>query len=277
MVRDRWSIELGASYGGGTAGYVAKAVGPDSTPCVVKIAMPLDIDERDAVQRAVAVHELAAGAGCARLLHVDLDASVLVLEQLGPNLDELGLDVTTIVDTITATLQAFWRPLEEIEHRTQFPSGAEKARWHARHLETWWQRLGHPCDRRGVDRALDYCEQRAAAFDPDRAVLLHGDAHGWNTVKAGPGAYKFVDPEGLWGEPEIDLSVPMREYNEPLLAGDTKRLTWARAERLASMCNVEVEAVWQWGFIERVSTGFVNLHDFEDGDRSFLEVAERCL
>jgi hypothetical protein len=31
----------------------------------------------------------------------------------------------------------------------------------------------------------------------------------------------FVDPEGLRSERAHDLSVPMREYNQPLLAGDT--------------------------------------------------------
>ena len=50
----------------------------------------------------------------------------------------------------------------------------------------------------------------------------------------------------------------------------------ARAELLGAWCDVDPEAVWQWGFIERVSTGLLGLRDF-DGDDSliFLEVAER--
>jgi len=36
--------------------------------------------------------------------------------------------------------------------------------------------------------------------------------------------------------------------------------------------------VWQWGFIERVSTGLANMRDFEgDEGVAFLEVAARCL
>ena len=36
------------------------------------------------------------------------------------------------------------------------------------------------------------------------------------------------------------------------------------------------EAVWQWGFIERVSTGLINLRDFDNDDGlAFLEVAAR--
>jgi streptomycin 6-kinase len=123
-----------------------------------------------------------------------------------------------------------------------------------------------------------YCDERSTAYDPSRAVLVHGDAHGWNTLDAGRGTFKFVDPEGLRSEPAHDLSVPMREYNQPLLLGDTARLVRERAELLASWCEIDPEPVWQWGFIERVSTGLANLRDFEgDEGQDFLEVAARCL
>ena len=97
-------------------------------------------------------------------------------------------------------------------------------------------------------------------------------------MSAGDGQFKFVDPEGLLSEPAHDLSVAMREYNRPLLAGDTAQLTRQRSELLATWCEVDPEPVWQWGFIERVSTGLANLRDFDgDAGLAFLEVAERCL
>lgn len=102
-------------------------------------------------------------------------------------------------------------------------------------------------------------------------------APGWNTLEAGAGRCKLVDPEGLWSEPAQDLGVPMREYNEPLLAGDTPRLVRKRAELLASWCGVDPEPVWQWGLVERVSTGLANARDFDGDDGlAFLEVATRC-
>ena len=105
---------------------------------------------------------------------------------------------------------------------------------------------------------------------------MHGDAHGWNTLDAGAGRFKLVDPEGVRSEPAHDLGVLMREYNEPLLVGDTSRLVRERAEQLAAWCDVDPEAVWQWGFIERVSTGLLNLRDFDGDDGlAFLEVADR--
>ena len=70
----------------------------------------------------------------------------------------------------------------------------------------------------------------------------------------------------------------MREYNRPLLDGDTARLVRQRAQRLAEAGDVDPEVVWQWGFIERVSTGLACVRDFADEECAvFLAVAERCL
>lgn len=106
-----------------------------------------------------------------------------------------------------------------------------------------------------IDRALEYCDRRVVSFDPSKAVLVHGDAQGWNTLDAGGGTYKFVDVEGLCSEREHDLGVAMREYNEPLINGHASRLVRERAEMLAERCSVDPQAVWEWGYIERVSTG----------------------
>jgi streptomycin 6-kinase len=272
---ERWGLQLGRPFDGGTAGYVVAATDQLGRSCVLKVAMPLDLDEEDAFGRSVRVHQLAGGRGCAELIDHDASTPAMLLERLGPNLDALGVALPQLLDTIATTLRSFWRPVAE---SVDLPSGADKAAWLARYIETQWADLGRPCDRAVIDRALDYCAERGAAFDPVRAVLVHGDAHGWNTLDAGRGSFKFVDPEGLRSEPEHDLSVAMREYNRPLLVGDTARRVRDRAELLASLCGVRPQPVWEWGFIERVSTGLANLRSFEgDEGMAFLEVAKRCL
>jgi streptomycin 6-kinase len=211
---------------------------------VLKVAMPLEIDGDDAFGDALTVHRLAAGRGCAELLAYDASVPAMLLERLGPNLHELDLPLDRVLDAIADTLLAFWRPAgPECGLRT----GAEKAAWLAEYVVTTWEALGRPCDRAVVDRAVAYCDARAAAYDPEQAVLVHGDAHGWNTLAAGD-AFKLVDPEGLRSDRAHDLSVPMREYNEPLLGGDTAALVRARAERLGAAQG-----------------------------HAFLEVARRCL
>ena len=269
----RWRLHVGSTYRGGTAGYVVAAHDALGRDCVLKVAMPLQPDELAAFDHSVLVHRLADGRGCAALFEFDRTVPAMLLERLGPNLDELRLPTDELLETVAATLRSFWRP---IDADVDLPTGAQKAASLATTIVSDWELLGRPCDRHVIDRAVGYCDERAAAFDPDRAVLVHGDAHGWNTVAAGGGRFKFVDPEGLRSDRAHDLGVPMREYNEPLLAGDTTRLTRQRSEQLAAWCDVDPEAVWQWGFIERVSTGLCNLRDFDGDDGlTFLEVASR--
>jgi streptomycin 6-kinase len=271
----RWALTLGPAMAGGTASFVAPAVGEDGRACVLKIAMPLDLDGRLGFVRSVRAHQLAAGRGCVALLAHDDDASAMLLERLGPNLHELALPLDSVLDRIADTLLAYWRHVDAAD-ASGLRSGSDQAQWLAGFIERTWSELGRPCERIIVDCALALCERRAAAFEPARAVLVHGDAHGWNTLDAGDGTAKFVDPEGLWSEREHDLAVAMREYNEPLLAGDTARLVRDRAEHLAARCHADPESVWEWGYIERVSTGLANVRDFDgDAGLAFLEVAAR--
>jgi streptomycin 6-kinase len=271
---ERWHLSIGEPYSGGTAAFVVAAVDADGRDVVLKVAMVLDEQDADLHRRSVAVHRLAGGRGCVELLDHDDRHAALLLERLGPNLDALGVPVPQLVDTVAATVRQLWQPRAP---GVDLPSGADQAGWLARFIEEAWVELGHPCERAVVHRALDLCEQRAAELDLGAAVLVHGDAHGWNTLEAGGGTFKLVDPEGLWSEPEHDLGVLLREYNLPLLDGDTPALVRARAERLAAACDADAQRIWDWGFIERVSTGLSSLRSFDgDGGLAFLEVARRC-
>jgi streptomycin 6-kinase len=179
---------------------------------------------------------------------------VLLLERLGRKLVDLGLAVQTQLEIICATLPALWRhtPTE-----SGLPSGAEKGLWLSEFIERTWEHLDRPCSARLVDRALSFAEHRIEEFDPARAVLTHGDAHGWNTLEDGQGSFKLVDPDGLIAEREYDLAIPMREFNEELLAGDALLIGQERCRFLSRLTNTDARAIWEWGFIERVSSGLL--------------------
>ena len=61
---------------------------------------------------------------------------------------------------------------------------------------------------------------------------------------------RLVDPDGLLAEPEYDLGIVMRE--DPF-EGDLHE----RARRLAHATGLDEEAIWEWGVVERVSTGLL--------------------
>jgi streptomycin 6-kinase len=268
----RWRVTVGSTLAGGTAACVAQATTSDGAEAVVKIAMPATIDGDEVFERAVLTFGLADERGCARLLAHDRELSALLIERLGRNLDELRLPVARQLEIICRTVRQMW---VRVPADTRLPSGAEKAKWLAEFIASSWEELDHPCRAETIDIALGFAAERAAAFDPETAVLVHGDAHSWNTLEAGDGTFKLVDPEGLISEPAHDLAVPMRELNAELLAGDALRLGRERAQLLSDLTGVDLTAIWQWGFVERVSSGLYTMQLGHDGGRDFLEVADR--
>ena len=121
-------------------------------------------------------------------------------------------------------------------------------------IEPAWESIGRPCSEAAVEYALTCAARRDRAYDPERAVLVHGDVHQWNALRSGQG-FKLVDPDGLMAEPEYDLGIVMREDPTELMAGDP----WARAERLAALTGTDATAIWEWGVVERVSTGLLGV------------------
>jgi streptomycin 6-kinase len=268
----RWNVTIGSTFSGGTAAWVAEATMPDGGRAVVKIAMPATIDGDGAFERSVLTFGLAAGRGCARLLAHDSELSALLIERLGRNVDELRLPVERQLEIICETVRQMW---VRVPAETRLPTGAEKAVWLAEFIATAWEALDRPCSARAVDTALRFAAERAAAFDAASSVLVHGDAHSWNTLEAGDGTFKLVDPEGLVSEPAHDLAVPMRELNRELLDGDALRLGRERASLLSRLTGVDEHAIWQWGFVERVSSGLYTMQQGHAGGLDFLEVADR--
>ncbi len=267
----RWELRMGATLSGGTAAYVAEATTAAGAAAVLKVAMPAAIDGDGAFARTVEVYELTRGRGCARLLGHDRARSALLLERLGANLSSLGLPTAQQLEIIAATVQQVWRP---VPAGALLRTGAEKARWLADFIATTWESLGRPCSAKAVDLALAYAARRVHGFDPATAVLVHGDAHGLNTLQSHDG-FKLVDPEGLVSEPAHDLGIPMREFNDELLAGDALGLGLERAHFLGRITGQDPSAIWQWGFVERVSTGLYAMTIGHDATRDFLAVADR--
>jgi len=270
-IERRWSISVGDALDGGSAAFVAPATTAAGDPVVVKIAFPDELDD-GAFSQSVRAYELAAGRGCATLLAHDAELSAILLERLGRTLSSLGLPTVRQVEIICETVRQVWVP---VPAETTLPTGEEKARWLADFIAKTWEALDRPCSARAVDIALEFAAQRAAAFDRASAVLVHGDAHELNTLEDERGAFKLVDPEGLISEPAHDLAVPMRGLNDDLLAGDAHRLGLERARFIADLTGVDETAIWQWGFVERVSSGlYIMALGLDDGDE-FLAVADR--
>lgn len=273
-VEREWGLAVGPALPGGSAAYVAAATTADGTAAVLKLPMP----GYEAVADEIRVLRIADGRGYVRLLRSDEARGALLQERLGPRLSQLGLPTRRQIEIICATLERAWVRTPEA---ASFPSGADKTRWLRTFVAETWHALDRPCPERVIDQALAFGVARETAFDPARAVLVHGDAHSANTLApfdadaSAKVGFKLVDPDGLFAERAYDLAIPMRDWSGELLAGDALRLGRERCAYLSRLTGEDPEAIWQWGFLERVSTGLLLIQTGREREgRDCLRVAE---
>lgn len=241
-LEQEWGITVARAYRDSTEAFVAEAVCGDGTPAVLKLIVPRD---GEAAAHEIEVLRLAAGEGCVRLLRDDVTRGALLLERLGRSLYQIGLPIRQRHEILVAAATRVWRPAPDCG----LPTGAAKARWLAEFVAAMWEDLDRPCSERAIDYALASAARRGDAHRDETAVLVHGDVHQWNTLEAGEG-FKLVDPDGLLAEPEYDLGIIMRE--DPLDGDLHERARW-----LAAKTGLDEVAIWEWGVVERVSTGLL--------------------
>lgn len=264
----QWGLRAAEMLDGGSEALAVAGKLADGRAAVIKIAPPWA--ELLGAERRVL--EAAGGRGFAELYGVDDDAHALLLERLGTRLDQLGWAPDAQMDALCAALTQVWRapaPAGGLE------DGAAKALRLGQFIEETAQALGRPLSAPVLALARFYAADRAAAHDPARAVLAHGDAHAANALRSRDGAgFKFIDPDALFIEPAYDLGVIMREWPDILLRGDPLAAGRARCARLAAQTGVDAEAIWRWGFLETVSTGLLccklDIYDW----REMFQVAE---
>jgi streptomycin 6-kinase len=276
-VEGEWRIACGRALAGGNFGYVAEAVTADGQLAVLKVALP---PTSDGLKQELRTLQLAQGDPYARLIRFDEERRILLLERLGRSLAELGWPVDRQIAESVSTVARGWRPVDG----AGLASGAGKARWLAEFIGRTWGKLDRPCSEQAVERAIAYANERVRALDGQQPVLVHGDAHPWNILEANTSdvtavpekRFRLIDPEGLASEPAHDLGVILRGWNEELIESDTATAALDRCAAVARQTGIDHKAIWQWSYIERVSSGLFLLDlGHRDQARAYLRVADR--
>jgi predicted kinase len=280
-----WSITVGARLDGGRASYVAEATTHNGTPAVLKVSIPLGIDEFTPFDRQLAALQLAGGDPYVGLIRHDVPRQALLLERLGRPMAALGWPAARQLAALARTAARGWRPV--LDHG-RLPTWAEAARWHAAFIPSMWEELAQPCSEAAMDLAVRCAAAREAAFDPGEAVLVHGDVHAFNTLqKPGPTRadmdFRLVDPGGLMSEPAHDLGViqarGVQGWLDGLAASDPQQAlhkVTGSCRQASRITGVDPEASWQWAYTEMVSTGLhvLRLGDHKEAE-TFLAVADK--
>ena len=237
---DRWGITVGATLTGGTSAYVARVTTAAGDPAVLKVSVPgVGFD------REIRTLLAAGGRGYVRVLAAAADRDAVLLEPLGGSLVRSTLSPEAQLDVLAGLLPTAWQV-------PPGPAGVEDAEDKAAALVPLIEQHRRPGHERVISAALRCADRRSAAFDPDRCVLVHGDAAAANVLRRPGAGWVFVDPSGFRGDPDYDRGVAARDWCEELTAARDPR------RRLESYCRRlggDLRAVWEWAFLERVSTG----------------------
>jgi streptomycin 6-kinase len=247
-----WQLTIGETAANATEAFVAFARTSDGADAVVKIV----IAGFDPNRQEMRVLRAANGNGYAKLLRADEARNVMLLERLGPQLHALGYCEEQVMRTICTVLQKAWLAQPQ---GPAFATGAEKAVELSGIIETLWPALGKPGAQFTFDTALECARRRRDAFAAENSVLVHGDAHAWNTLQASDGSFKLVDPDGAFAERAFDLAIPMREWGAVIPPGDLLALGSARCRLLSALTGVEEEPIWEWSLLQCLSNGLLLL------------------
>ena len=260
----RFEVEFGRVLHGGTESLVLEAK-RDAESLIMKVGVPGAVLEREA-----AAYRLVDGRGYARLIGEALEHNAILLERLGQPLAEQGLSVDEQVEWVCKALSAAWIP---VHGDPIFQPAKEKAEWLRNYIRAH-RELGGLNDE-AIERAFRFLDDRERADDPSTAVLIHGDGHAHNLLASAEGGYRYVDPDGMAGEPALDLAIPMREWPEDLVAsGDPVAAGHRRVDRISAATGVAAEAIWRWGYVECVSTSLLLKElDIEPMAEQYLAVA----
>lgn len=257
----RWGFTPLRVFPDATEALVLEVGLADGTPAVLKVMIP----RSELIDLEVDFLRLVDGDGTPLLYEVDVGRGAFLMERLGDSMADTGLDLDQRLVILAHCARRVWRPAP-----AHFMSGLEKARRLTTQIEDTWERFGRPCSKHAIDHAIGCAASRIAAHDDSRSVLVHGDVHQWNALRRGE-EYVLVDPDGLRAEPEYDLGVLMREDPVELLDGDP----YDRALLLADLTGTDPIAIWEWGVVERVSTGLLcTAIGLQPVGRQMLETAE---
>lgn len=274
LLEHKWKIRTCKSLNGGTEAFVAEVSTEDGGKAILKLTMP-PVEGNTVFEQEIVALKITNGDGYVRLLNYDMDHRAVLLEKLGSPLKDVGYSMETQIEIICNTLKKSWRKSIPKDHKLQ--SSKDIINWFSNFIPEIWTELNSPCSRQLIDKALVFLESRLSKSSKETSVLVHGDAHSGNILqddKKPQPSFKLIDPDGLVNEPAYDLGVLMREWlddlsNNPLENGRKRCLL------LSEITGVNTQAIWEWGFIQSISTGLFLLKiGQEEMGLQMLKVAE---
>lgn len=259
----RWALQLGSPFAL-SYNYVLSARRADGSAVVVKAGYPAA-----ELRCEIAALRLYNGDNMVQLLDADSERGVMLLEQLQP-----GEMLATLTDDEEATLigatmmRKLWRPAP-INH--PFPTVAKWAEGLQRHRARFAGGVG-PLPKLLFEAAEANFRDLLAANEP--AMLLHGDLHHYNILRAQRQPWLAIDPKGVVGDPAYEVGAFL--YNPDLAQRpNLDRLLQRRMDLLAEQLAFDRERIRGWGVAQAVLSACWTIEDQGDGWDYVIDIGER--
>ena len=243
--------------------HVSPATAADGTSAVLKRGRP-----EEAAAEAEALR-LAGGRGMVRLLAFDAEHATLLLERAEPGTPLAELVHAGEDDAATgiavAVMRELWRPAPEAHG---LPTVADWGRGFVRHRAACDGGSG-PLDAGLLARAeATFAALVVTAAEP---VVLHGDLHHENILRARREPWLAIDPKGVVGEPAYEPGALLRN---PYPRLPSAAMTRRRLDRLAADLELDRERLREWAFAQAVLSAVWHLEDGTDGWEYAVACAE---
>ena len=250
-----WALQVGPPFPL-SYNYVAPAVRADGTPVVLKVGFP-----GPELLAEIAALRLYDGHGIARLLDADPGRGALLLERLTPGTPLLELADDAAATAIAAgVMRELWRPVppgHPFRSVADWAAGLAKLRPH-------FGGTTGPFPARLVEEAEALFAALLASQAPP--VLLHGDLHHENILRATRRPWLALDPKGIVGEPAYEVGALLRNPLPQLLAWPQPgRVMARRVDQLAAELGFDRARVRGWGLAQAVLSAWWTVEDHGHG------------
>ncbi len=238
----RWRLTVERPlYATGNCSIVVPVVA-DEERCVLKVQWPHQEAEHEA--DALLAYD---GDGAARLFKRDLEHNALLIERCEPG--TLAWHADDVLGVCADIMQRLWRPVADdapFDRAALAGDRAEKIRRlfveHARPFDAELASAG----------ASMFDELSASAH---RLVLLHGDFHPFNVLRAQREPWLAVDPKPLVGDPAFDCAQLVLNFYGAWGVDRAQQRDWPMESTIASLADavgVDAYRVWGWTFARTV-------------------------
>lgn len=269
ILEERWGIRLDLPFEL-SYNYVAPGLRADGSEVVLKTWL-VNVEMLSEMESL----RLWNGKGIARLLEYDAQAGAMLLERLRP-----GTTLAEVEDDDEATriaagvMRQLWIPAPE-DPRGLLRTAQGWAKGMDRLRAEFGGGVG-PFPRRLVEAAESRFADLLASAGP--MLLLHGDLHHWNILRAQRSPWLALDPKGLVGEAEYEPGALLRN-RWPAQAGiaEVKRFNARRIDILCEELALDRQRVLGWSTAQAVLSAWWTYEDHHEVAEDMIFLAQALL